>query len=240
MLMEHNTIAKELFSGIAPGYDRWAEVFSIFQYRRWHRALLSALDPQPGEHILDVSTGTGAVAFDLAKRGCVVIGLDLSPEMLREASGRALRLKGAAAKGNSVRFVEGRSEDLPFPATSFDVVTFTFLLRYVADPQRSLQEISRVLRTGGRVAMLEFAVPEFTVTRALWSLYVYALLPLLTRPVSPAWAAVGAFLGGSIGEFDERHPLPSLLADWHRAGFCNLRCRQMSVGGAIIVSGEKE
>ena len=87
--------------------------------------------------------------------------------------------------------------------------------------------------------MLEFAIPEFPVTRALWFIYVSAVLPLLTRPVSAGWAATGAFLGKSIREFYRDYPLLDLLARWERAGFRNVHCRQLSVGGAVIVWGEK-
>lgn len=230
MSLAPNALARELFGGIAPGYDRWAEVFSLLQYRRWRSALLATLAPRPGERILDVSTGTGAVAIDLAAQGCAVVGLDLSRAMLSEALRRA---------AGSVQLVEGQAEALPFPAATFDAVTFTFLLRYVGEPAQPIKEIARVLRDGGRVAMLEFGVPRFPVSRALWSLYVYALLPLLTRPVSIGWARVGAFLGGSIADFQRRYPLSKLVQDWRDAGLGGVRCRQLSVGGAIIVSGVK-
>ncbi len=247
----------------------------MFQYRSWHSCLLAALDPRPGERVLDVCTGTGSVAFELAARGCVVSGIDISREMLLGAIrrletrrftgscegirppetrrgdrlwppwGRA-RLESCANRsgflesGANIQFVEGRAEDLPFPAGSFDAVSFTFLLRYVADPGQPVREMARVLRSGGRIAMLEFAVPEFTITRSLWRVYVSRVLPVLTRVASAGWPEVGGFLGGSIADFYRRYPLPNLLSDWAHAGFCNVRCRRLSFGSAIIVSGEKQ
>jgi len=237
--LQQNALAKALFAGISSSYDRWAEVFSLFQYRYWRASLLAGLRPQPGERILDVSTGTGAVALDLAGKGCLVVGLDLSRDMLREA----LRRLGSGCPvhltASRLALVEGRAEDLPFPNAAFDAVTFTFLLRYVADPLQPMREISRVLRVGGRVAMLEFAIPRFPVTCVLWSFYVSTLLPVLTRLVSPAWGEVGAFLGGSIDEFYRRYPLADLTADWQEAGFRNVRFRHLSAGGALVVFAEK-
>lgn len=241
--LKHNVFAKELFEGIAPNYDRWAKVFSLFQYRRWHASLIDMLDPQPRERVLDVCTGTGAVAFDLAERGCDIVGLDLSQEMLSAAIRRKMSIEGGPPHGRSARtqvlFVEGRAENLPFPSAAFDVVTFTFLLRYVSDPLEPLTEMARVLRGGGRAAMLEFGIPETPALRTLWSLYVFTVLPLLTRPISPGWARVGAFLGRSIDDFYRRYPPANLFADWKHAGFQDLRCRHLSLGGAIVVAGEK-
>jgi demethylmenaquinone methyltransferase/2-methoxy-6-polyprenyl-1,4-benzoquinol methylase len=235
MLSSQNALASALFAGIADGYDRWADVFSLFQYRRWHNSLLAALNPRHGDSILDVSTGTGAVALDLAARGCTVVGLDISRAMLREA----LRRAGRFPQPKTVCFAEGRAEELPFPASSFDAVTFTFLLRYVSDPAQPVREIARVLRPGGRVAMLEFGIPAFPITRALWSLYAFALLPFLARLASPEWARVGAFLGGSIAGFYRQYPLSRLIADWERAGFTDVTCRPLSFGGAIVVTAVK-
>lgn len=235
-MARENEQAKGLFAGIASGYDRWAALFSLWQYRRWHAALGAALAPRPGELILDVCSGTGAVAFDLAAHGCRVVGLDLSRPMLSEAQRRAAR---RAPGKPGPRFVEGRAEALPFPAATFDAVSFTFLLRYVADPAVPLAEIARVVRPGGRVAMLEFGLPPSPAVRPLWSLYVHVLLPLLTRPVAPAWAEVGGFLGPSIGDFYRRYPLDRLVAAWRRAGLAQIRCQRLSLGGAIVVAGVK-
>jgi demethylmenaquinone methyltransferase / 2-methoxy-6-polyprenyl-1,4-benzoquinol methylase len=169
------------------------------------------------------------VARELRRTGCDVVGLDQSPEMLAEAR-RVL--------GPAVRLVEGRAERLPFPDDSFDAVTFTYLLRYVDDPGATLRELARVIRSGGTMASLEFAVPR-GVWRSFWGLYVALVLPAAGRAISPGWARVGSFLGPSIRDFYRRLPEERLLGLWHEAGIGSVRARRLSLGGAIVVWGRK-
>src|SRR4029434_2563724 len=98
---------------------------------------------------------------------------------------------------DSVQLVEASAEALPFADATFDHLTFTYLLRYVEEPGAVLAELARVVRPGGTVAMLEFAVPR-GVWRPLWELYVRVGLPVAGRVISPGWAEVGTFLGPSI------------------------------------------
>src|SRR5919201_1040461 len=156
-----------LFAPLGPSYDRYARLLSLGQDARWRRFLVSRVEAGPEDVVLDVATGTGAVALELVRRtGCSVVGVDQSPEML--AAARA-RLVLAAATGR-VRLVEARAEALPFEDEAFDALTFTYLLRYVDDPQATLRELARVVRPGGRIASLEFGVPR-GVWRGPWELY---------------------------------------------------------------------
>src|SRR5581483_7568426 len=127
--------ALDLFSGLPDHYDRMGAILSFGQDPRWRRALVEAIDPRPGERVLDVATGTGLVAFALAARGAEVVGLDQSEDMLAGARARQARARptGASHAGD-VSFVRGEAEQLPFPDDSFDALTFTYLLRYVDDP----------------------------------------------------------------------------------------------------------
>src|SRR4051794_2047486 len=144
--------ALELFAPLGPTYDRYARLLSLGQDPRWRRFLVSRVAAGPGDRVLDVATGTGAVASELIRRkGCDVVGLDQSSEMLAVARAR---LPAAA------ELVEGRAESLPFDDASFDALTFTYLLRYVDDPGATLRELARVVRPGGSAAGLEFAVPR--------------------------------------------------------------------------------
>src|SRR5205814_4088536 len=138
---------------------------------------------------LGVATGTGMVAFALADCGAEVVGLDRSEAMLGAARTRLVRSPQVADR---VRFVPGQAERLPFADGEFDALTFTYLLRYVDDRAATLRELVRVVRPGGTVAMLEFAVPRGP-WRPLWELYVRVGLPLAGRVVSPGWHAVGQF-----------------------------------------------
>ena len=222
--------ARTLFAPLGPTYDRYAAVLSLGQDPRWRRFLVSRIEAGPRDAVLDVATGTGAVARELvAQKGCTVVGLDQSPEMLAEARRRAPK---------DITFVEGRAEELPFPDGAFDALTFTYLLRYVDDPAATLRGLARVVRPGGTIAGLEFALPHGP-WRPLWELYVRVGLPLAGRALSRGWAEVGDFLGPSIRGFYERYPEPRLLELWWDAGIRDVRSRRLSLGGGIVTWGRR-
>jgi demethylmenaquinone methyltransferase/2-methoxy-6-polyprenyl-1,4-benzoquinol methylase len=220
--------ARTLFAPLGPTYDRYAAVLSLGQDRRWRRFLVSRVQAGARDTVLDVATGTGAVARELlARKGCTVVALDQSPEMLAEAR---LRLPP------SVTLVEAEADSLPFPNGSFDALTFTYLLRYVPDPGATLRELARVVRPGGMIAGLEFALPR-GVWRPFWELYVRVGLPVAGRAISRDWGRVGDFLGPSIREFYARWPEERLLGLWRAAGVADVRSRRLSLGGGIVTWG---
>jgi demethylmenaquinone methyltransferase / 2-methoxy-6-polyprenyl-1,4-benzoquinol methylase len=222
--------ALELFAPLGPTYDRYARVLSLGQDPRWRRFLVSCVDAAPGDRILDVATGTGAVAAELIRqKRCAVIAIDQSPEMLAVA---AERLPAG------VELVEASAESLPFEDASFDGLTFTYLLRYVDNPGATLRELARVVRPGGTIASLEFAVPR-GLAGALWHVYVGAVLPAAGRVVSPGWHAVGRFLGASIRDFWWRCPLDRQLELWRDAGITDVSHRRLSLGGGIVIWGRR-
>jgi demethylmenaquinone methyltransferase / 2-methoxy-6-polyprenyl-1,4-benzoquinol methylase len=192
--------------------------------------MVEAVEASPSDRVLDVATGTGLVARALVRRyGCSVVGLDQSAEML----GRARALVGP-----DVEFVQGEAERLPFEDSSFDALTFTYLLRYVDDPAATMRELARVVRPGGRIAMLEFYVPS-GVWHPLWVLYTRVGLPALGRLVSREWYEVGRFLGPNIASFWQRHPLDSVVSMWGDAGIDSVSARVMSVGGGVVIWGTR-
>jgi demethylmenaquinone methyltransferase/2-methoxy-6-polyprenyl-1,4-benzoquinol methylase len=222
--------ARTLFAPLGPTYDRYAALLSFGQDPRWRRFLVSRVDVGAQDAVLDVATGTGAVARELLDRKrCAVVGLDQSPEMLAEARRRLPQ---------TVQLVEGTAESLPFPDASFDALTFTYLLRYVADPGATLRELARVVRPGGTIAGLEFAVPR-GAWRPLWELYVRVGLPVAGRLISPGWAQVGGFLGHSIREFYERCPEERLLELWRAANLADVQSQRLSLGGGIVTWGHR-
>ncbi|HTU85818.1 MAG TPA: class I SAM-dependent methyltransferase [Solirubrobacteraceae bacterium] len=221
--------ALHLFSGLPARYDRMGTVLSFGQDPRWRRAMIDAVDPRPGQRILDVATGTGLVASGLVRRGATVVALDQSEHMLARARKRA----GDAA----MTFVQGEAERLPFPDRSFDALTFTYLLRYVDDPAATMRELARVVKPGGRIGMVEFGVPRSPPLRALWRVHTRAGLPALGRLVSPAWYEVGRFLGPNIEEFYAREP--DLTALWQQAEIGQVRTEVMSFGAGIVMYGVK-
>ncbi len=170
------------------------------------------------------------VAGQLHERyACRVVGIDQSADMLRAAGDR---------NGTFAGLVRGRAERLPFPDASFDHVTFTYLLRYVDDPPATLRELARVLRPGGRLATLEFAVPS-GIAYPFWWLYTRIGLPIAGLVVSRKWREVGAFLGPSIERFYRRHPQDRIERYWREAGLGDLRVRRMSLGGGVVMSATK-
>jgi demethylmenaquinone methyltransferase/2-methoxy-6-polyprenyl-1,4-benzoquinol methylase len=223
--------AKELFAPLPSTYDRYAALLSYGQDPRWRRFLVSRVEAGPDDTVLDVATGTGAVALELLRRyGCRVVALDQSAEMLAEASRRL---------PPSVRLVEGDAERLPFDDASFDALTVTYLLRYVDDVGATLRELARVVRPGGTLASLEFAVPRNPLAHALWRLHVGVGLPAAGRLISPGWASVGSFLGPSIRGFWRRFPLERQLELWREAGVADVRYRLLSLGGGIVIWGRR-
>ncbi len=225
-----------LFNGIASRYERPAVFFSYGQYRRWHRSLVSRLQLPAESRVLDVCTGTGLVAMDIARHSQVhVVGIDLSDGMLAAAQGN---VRGHGVQ--NVTLVQGRAEQLPFADATFDLVVFTYLLRYVQDPQAVLHELSRVLRPGGQLASLEFYIPPNPAIRALWMAHSFLWMPLATRLLSPGWREVGGFLGPSITAFYKRHSLDDLRAMWAAAGVKEAKVKMLSLGGAVVMWGSKE
>ena len=227
--------ARELFAPLGPTYDRYARLLSFGQDPRWRSFLVSRIPPD-AHRVLDVATGTAAVAIELVQAGAdrTVIGIDQSPEML--AAGRERIARDGLSDRIELR--EARAENLPFADGEFDGVTFTYLLRYVDDVPATLRELARVVRPGGTLAMLEFGLPR-GAWRLPWELYVRVGLPAAGAVVSPSWGGVGRFLGPSIRKFWEEWPEERLLAAWREAGFAEVAARRLSLGGGIVVWGRR-
>jgi len=228
--------ARKLFAPLGPTYDRYARLLSFGQDPRWRSFLVSRI-PADARRVLDVASGTAAVAIELALAEPLrtVVGVDQSPQML--AAGRA-RVE-QHRMGDRIELREGQAEALPFGDAEFDALTFTYLLRYVDDVPATLRELARVVRPGGAIAMLEFGLPR-GVWRPLWELYVRAGLPAAGAIVSPGWSEVGRFLGPSIRGFWEIWPEPHLRGAWEVAGMTDVRARRLSVGGGVVVWGRRE
>ena len=190
--------AQTLFAPLGPTYDRYGSLLSFGQDPRWRRFLVSRTVAGPGDRVLDVATGTAAVALELVRqKGCAVVGVDQSEGMLESARRRA---------GARVEFVQASAESLPFADGEFDALTFTYLLRYVDDPAATLRELARVVRPGGRVASLEFGVPPLR----------YAILNAVGAGI---WAIAIGIAGYLIG-----HALELLLDEVKRYEYWLLTC----------------
>jgi demethylmenaquinone methyltransferase / 2-methoxy-6-polyprenyl-1,4-benzoquinol methylase len=222
--------AQTLFAPLGPRYDRYASLLSFGQDPRWRRFMVSRIDAGPGDRVLDVATGTAAVALELVRqKGCTVVGVDQSEGMLETARRRV---------NGRIELVQASAESLPFADGEFDALTFTYLLRYVDDPAATLAELARVVRPGGTVAALEFALPH-RLARPAWERWVRAGLPATGLAIGHGWHEVGSFLGPSIRGFYAEWPEARLLGAWRAAGIADVRARRMSLGGGIVTWGRK-
>jgi len=237
MASPENAFAADLFEPLPARYDRLAEVLSLGQNGRWRRELVRHIAHFQPERILDVATGTAAVAIALAHATDAEIdGVDLSERMLE----RGRRRVADAGLDHRIQLRRARAEELPFDDASFDAVSFTYLLRYVADPAGTLRELTRVLKPHGGMACLDFFVPPSPIWRMSWRLYTRLLMPsaglvLGGRP----WWRTGRFLGPNIEDFYHRWPVHRIFQAWRDAGMVDVECEVMSLGGGLVMWGRK-
>ena len=234
---EPNRFAQDLFDGLPQRYDLLEETLSFGQNRRWRTAMVDAVAACHPASVLDVATGTAGVALMLAERtGARVVGVDLTEQMLRRGRQRV----ADHGQDGRIALAAARAEQLPFDDASFDALTFTYLLRYVADPAATLAELARVVRPGGVVASLEFGVPPPPVWRPAWRLYTRAVLPIGGLVGGGReWARVGRFLGPSIEQHYRAYPVLDHIAMWSAAGLEDVVARPMSLGGGLVMSGRR-
>ncbi len=232
-----NRFARNLFSALPARYDLLAEILSFGQNARWRRAMVDHVIPDHPGLVLDVASGTAGVAIQLARRSSArVVGYDLSQDMLSEGKENVAR----AGLSNRIALVIGRGEELPFPDECFDAMTFTYLLRYVADPAATLAELARVVKPGGVIASLEFLAPPSRLWRAAWFFYTRLVLPAagwLTG--GKQWWDVGRFLGPSISQHYKQYPIEWTVEAWEKAGLTGVGFHEMSLGGGLVMWGRK-
>ncbi len=232
-----NQFAQNLFTPLPSRYDRLAEILSMGQNGRWRRAMVDHVVPADPSIVLDVASGTAGVAIQLAERSsAAVVGVDLTFDMLaqgkRNVTGRGLSTR--------ISLVNGRAEQLPFGDATFDALTFTYLLRYVDDPEATLRELARVVKPGAAVASLEFLVPSSRLWHPLWWLYTRLILPAGGWLAGgKEWFEVGRFLGPNITGHYRRYPVDWTVAAWERAGFVDVGARPMSLGGGLVMWGRR-
>jgi demethylmenaquinone methyltransferase/2-methoxy-6-polyprenyl-1,4-benzoquinol methylase len=189
--------------------------------------MVGELAIRPGASVLDVAAGTGSITRLLQDRGASVVSLDQSPQML------------AAAVAKGATGVVATAETLPFADGQFDVVTFGYLLRYVEDVAGAMSELSRVLRPGGRIGMVEFGRPS-GVWHPMWRLYTSVVLPVAGSVAGEGWPEVGRFLGPSIEDFAARFPPDRLARIWEEAGLVGVGAARMSLGGGLVMWARKD
>lgn len=229
--------ARALFAGLPARYDRLAAVLSLGQDARWRREMIGHVVRSDPATVLDVATGPAGVALQLTDRTeAFVTGIDMSEPMLT----RGRRNVAAAGRDGRIVLVVGQAEHLPFRDATFDALTFTYLLRYVADPAATIAELARVVRPGGTMASLDFAVPDNRFWRGWWWLYTRGVLPVAGAALGGrAWFDVGRFLGPNITKHYRSFPLTVIVDAWEAAGFTDVGLRRMSLGGGVVMWGRR-
>lgn len=232
-----NAFAVDLFEPLPARYDLLAELLSFGQNRRWRMELVRHIVPERPSEVLDVATGTAGVAIEIARRTQAhVTGVDVSVPMLSRGRARV----HAAGLDDRIRLEAGRAEALRFADASFDAASFTYLLRYVADPAATMRELARVLRPGGVMASLEFFVPPNAACRFAWRAYTRVALPAAGFALGGgAWWRVGTFLGPNIEAFYSKWPLSRVVEAWEDAGLTGVHAKPMSLGGGVVMWGTK-
>lgn len=222
-----------MFDRISPKYDALNHLLSLNIDKVWRRKTAKEVAKHLPTDILDIATGTADLAIALAKHNpqARIVGIDFSEKMLEVGKGKAER----QGLGNQIELQFGDAASLPFGNCTFDAVTVAFGVRNFEDLGKGLSEISRVLKPGGQVAILEFSMPEKFPTRQLYRLYFKHFLPAIGRMVSKDRSAY-AYLPESV----ERFPKPeffckSLVSN----GLEIIRLRRLSFGVATIYLAQK-
>ena len=216
---------RRMFGAIAPRYDLANTFISAGLHRVWKRIAVDLAGVPAGGRALDVCCGTGDLALRLARhvgRAGRVLGTDFSSEMLRIARRRAVRARLDAV----CRFVPADAQALPVADSTFDVATVGFGIRNLAEPEAALREFFRVLRPGGRLAVLEFSSPRNPVIRRLYDLYSFTLMPWLGR-VATRHPDAYLYLPASVRQWPDQDAFGALL---RRAGFERVRYRNFGSG----------
>lgn len=215
-----------MFDSVAPSYDVTNALLSFGQDRIWRKRVSAAVDPQPGQSILDLAAGTGASSVAFKKDGVRVVAGDFSEGMLAEGRRRH----------PEIEFVFADATRLPFADATFDAVTISFGLRNVVDVDAALREMLRVTKPGGKLVICEFSKVQSRVVRPFYNFYLLRLLPAFSRLASKTPEAY-AYLSESIAAWPSQS---ELVAKIDAAGWNSATYRNLSFGVVAIHSAVKE
>src|SRR5690349_6385644 len=214
-----------MFDDVAARYDLTNDVLSLGQDRRWRGKVVEAVDPRPGELVLDLAAGTGTSSQPFADRGAQVVPCDFSIGMLRV---------GKKARPH-LGFTAGDGTKLPFADDTFDAVTISFGLRNIVDPDAGLRELLRVTKPGGRIVVCEFSSPTWSPFRTVYIEYLMKALPAVARAVSSSPDAY-VYLAESIRAWPDQAGLGARL---QQAGWDQVEWRNLSGGIVALHRGHK-
>ncbi|MBL8899207.1 MAG: bifunctional demethylmenaquinone methyltransferase/2-methoxy-6-polyprenyl-1,4-benzoquinol methylase UbiE [Planctomycetes bacterium] len=231
--MPERTRIRGMFGTIAPRYDFLNHLLSMQIDRLWRRRVVRRAEVGRGQRVLDACTGTGDLAFALAQSGCAVVGGDFTPQMLSRAEAKR-RERGARAA--RVRFVLADAMNLPFEDDGFDAATVAFGIRNVEDVVGGLREMTRVVKPGGRVLVLEFSRPPGAIFRSLYLFYFRRLLPRVGAWFARRGGDAYRYLPDSVMGFPDPEELARLMRE---AGLGEVRYERLTRGIATLHLGIK-
>ena len=214
-----------MFDGVARRYDLLNDLLSLGRTKAWRKVATAIIAPKPGMRILDIAAGTGSSSRPLADAGAEVISLDFSKGMLD--AGRK--------RHPDLTFVQGDALALTFEEKEFDVTTISFGLRNTSDTSKALQESLRVLKSGGRMVVVEFSQPTNRIFRTIYLRYLMRALPTVARKVSSNPDAY-VYLAESILAWPNQNGLADLM---RAAGFGNVQWKNLTFGIVAIHTGVK-
>jgi demethylmenaquinone methyltransferase / 2-methoxy-6-polyprenyl-1,4-benzoquinol methylase len=222
-----------MFDAIAPRYDLLNRVLSAGLDRRWRDRTVTALDLPQGARVLDLCTGTADLAIATVRLvpGSAVVGVDFAGAMLHLGRAKVVSL----GLGRSVQLVRGDATQVPVGTGTCDAATIAFGIRNVAEPERALTEVARVLRPKGRLAILEFGQPAIPGLRSLYSWYFRYVLPTIGRLVSKHGSAY-SYLPASVGTFPPPDEFAAIIA---RQGFARVTTVSLTFGIVYLFIAEK-
>ncbi|MHB0888035.1 bifunctional demethylmenaquinone methyltransferase/2-methoxy-6-polyprenyl-1,4-benzoquinol methylase UbiE [Acidithiobacillus sp.] len=222
-------LVRGVFSNVAAKYDLMNDMMSLGVHRLWKRFTVDLARARPGQRLLDLAGGTGDLAAALYPKvrpnGSIVVS-DINPDML-EVGRKRLADKGIF---DGVEFVEANAEALPFADREFDLVTLAFGIRNMTHPERALREIHRVLKTGGRVLILEFSHPRWPGLQSIYDFYSFNLLPRLGEWIAKDRESY-QYLVESIRRFPDQETFQAMMED---AGLARVEVFNLS-GGIVAV-----
>jgi demethylmenaquinone methyltransferase/2-methoxy-6-polyprenyl-1,4-benzoquinol methylase len=209
-----------MFDDVAERYDITNDILALGQTRRWRSAVVQAVDPRPGERILDLAAGTGTSSVPFDEAGAFVVPADFSQGMLRVGKRRQ----------PSLSFVAGDGMNLPFKEAAFDAATISFGLRNIHDRMTGLRELARVVRPGGRLVVCEFSQPTWAPFRTVYTEYLMKALPEVAKRTSSNPEAY-VYLAESIRAWPDQE---ALARDIATCGWRNVRYRNLT-GGIVAL-----
>jgi demethylmenaquinone methyltransferase/2-methoxy-6-polyprenyl-1,4-benzoquinol methylase len=232
---KHPTRIAGMFDAIAPRYDALNHLLSAGLDRVWRRRAVQELRLTGRERVLDMCTGTADLAIEAATaspgRAATVVGIDFAGEMLRLG---AIKIRRAALT-DRIQLARADATRVPLPDASCDAATIAFGIRNVMDPVLACREVARVVRPGGRLAVLEFGAPTIPGCRELYGWYFRVVLPRIGRLISTHGEAY-AYLPASVAQFPSPEAFMALLRE---AGFSRVQFLPLTLGIVSLYVAER-